>query len=105
MAFKSGLKILRAIGVTILVLVLLIPFGVYVALSLPSVHGAVKNVATKELTSVLGSEVEIGSVMFVPFDRVTLRNVVIHDCNGDTAAYVRRLGAGVDLGSLFNDRI
>lgn len=105
MALKHGLKIFRAVGMSVLALMLLIPFGLYVAMSLPSVHNAVKNIATKELTVVLGTEVEIGSVMFVPFDRVTLRNVVIQDCNGDNAAFVRRLGAGVDIGSLFNEQI
>lgn len=101
---KTGLKIFRAIGMTILALLLLIPFGLYIALSLPFVQETVRDIAVKELSTLLDTDVEIGSVGFVPFDKVTLRNVVIRDCEGDTAAYIRRLGAGIDLYSLTNER-
>ncbi|MBO7318235.1 MAG: hypothetical protein J6U43_05910, partial [Bacteroidales bacterium] len=95
-----GLKIAKYIFLIALTIILLVTSGLYIALSLPVVQNKVRDVASAELTKALNTDVEIGSVMFVPFDKVTLRNVVIRDAEGDTAAYIRRLGAGVELSSI-----
>ena len=95
-----GLKIAKYIFLIALTIILLVTSGLYIALSLPIVQNKVRDVASAELTKALNTDVEIGSVMFVPFDKVTLRNVVIRDAEGDTAAYIRRLGAGVELSTI-----
>ncbi len=100
---KLSYKILRALFVLILAAIILIPAILYVVLTLPPVQDKVRDIASEQLTTLLDSKVEIGSVIFVPFNKVTLRNVVIRDTAGDTAAYVRRLGAGVELESFIAD--
>lgn len=90
-------KTLRAILVVCLVLAIVVPAGLYVALSFRGVQNAVRERAQTELTALLGMDVSIGDVYVAPFSRLTLRRVAITDSLGDTAVCIDRLGAGVSI--------
>ena len=104
LTMKWSYKIFRAILVSLLTLMILIPTTLYVVMTLPPVQNKVKEISEKELRKLLNTNVEIGSVIFTPFNRVTLRNIVIEDTKGDTAAYIKRLGAGINLRELINNQ-
>lgn len=99
---KRAYKIIRATLVSLLALTLLVPVTLYVMLSIPSVQDNIRSIGEKELGKLLCTDVSIGKVSIAPFNRLTLRDVTIKDVNNDTALYVSRLGAGVDLTSLFD---
>lgn len=86
-----------------LLFLLVVPALTYVALSLTGVQRRVADRMETELSRLLGCEVKVGSLGIVPFNRVSLRNVSVITAPGDTALTVRRLGAGVRLGSLLSD--
>ncbi len=100
---KRTYKIFRAIFVSVIAIAILLPAAIYVLMALPPIQNTIKNIAETELQKVLDTEVEIGSVTITPYNKVTLRNILINDANGDTAAYIKRLGAGIDLQQLIAD--
>lgn len=97
-------KTFRALLVVSLVMVVLVPAGLYVAFSIPGVQNYIRWTAEKELTGLLGMDVSIDAVNIAPFSRVTLRNVALTDSVGDTAVCVDRLGAGVSISRLIVKR-
>lgn len=89
----------------LLVLPLAVPVILYVLLSLPAVQRGIASQAEKELTSLLGTEVEIGEVSVAPFNRIVLKDVVVRDSLGVEALTVGHLGAGLSTGeSLWKER-
>lgn len=97
-------KIVRFLIVTALLLVLVIPAALQVLLSVPAVHTYVSKEAGKQLSILLDSKVSIESVNIAPFNKLTLRRVVVEDCKGDTALKIRNLGVGVSLRHLIARR-
>ncbi len=75
-----------------------VPILMYVLLSLPSVQQKIASEAEHELTSLLGTEVEIGRMSVAPFNRIVLRDVVVKDSAGVDALEVGHLGAGISFG-------
>lgn len=73
-------------------------------MTLPPVQNKVKEISESELHKLLNTNIQIGSVIFSPFNRITLRNIVIEDAKGDTAAYIKRLGAGINIRELINNQ-
>lgn len=100
---KNLYRILRSVVVALLCLCVVSPAVIFVALSLPGVQGRIARVCEKELSGLLGCEVTVGDLGIIPFNRVVLRNVTVVTAPGDTALTVRRLGAGVRIGSLLGD--
>lgn len=94
-------KIIRAIVVVAILLAILVPAGLFVALSIPAVQRDIRRTAESELTGLLGMKVGISDIYVAPFSRVALRNVTLTDEKGDTAIAADRIGAGVSLGALF----
>ena len=101
---KRLYKILRSVAVVILVIAFVLPAGVYVALSVPSVQHAICEGVERELSKLLTVDVEIDHVSITPFNRLTLHRVRVADANGDTAMTVRRIGGGVELWELLSRR-
>lgn len=91
--------------VVAIVLAVLVPSGLYVALSMPRVQKWVRNVTERELTGLLGMRVGIGDINVAPFSRVALRRVAVTDEKGDTAITAERIGAGLNLGALVLKRL
>lgn len=101
---KRSYKILRAILVMLLSVTLLLPAALYVIMALPPIQDVARQIGEDELSKLLGTNIEIGSVTFTPYNKVTVRDIVIDDEQGDTVAYIKRLGAGIDLNQLFTHR-
>lgn len=102
----ASYRIFRAILATIVALPPLLAVGLYVALSMPWAQNALRGLAEKELSKVLGSELTIGSVNISPFELVNIGDVKVTDDYGATALYVRNISAGLDVSRLvFNRRI
>lgn len=90
-------KIIRALIVTVLALAIGAPLVLYVVLSMDSVQNNIRDIGEKELSTLLGAEVKIGSINIQPFNKLSMRNVDVIVAPGDTALHVDRLGAGVLL--------
>lgn len=97
-------NILRALLVTVLALATVGPLVLYIVLSIGGVQRAAGDVAEKELSKLLGAEVKIGDVDFSPFNKLTLKDVVVTDSLNDTIMSVERLGAGVVMSKLLVNR-
>lgn len=97
---KWPYKILRTLLMVLVVLIFVLPAGLYVALSLPSVQDEIAAVAEKELSRLLTVDVRIKGISIVPFNRLSLHDVSVSDANGNPAVTVNRLGAGISLPDL-----
>ena len=99
-------RIFRAICVTLIALAVAVPLVTYILLTLPSVQGSMCSRAEYELSNLLDTEVRIKSLSIAPFNRVSLRDVIVFDQNSDTILKVNTILAGVRLSSLFgSDKI
>lgn len=97
-------NIFRALLVTVLALAIIGPLVLYIVLSVSGVQRAAGNVAERELSKLLGAEVKIGDVDFSPFNKLTLKDVIVKDSLNDTIMRVERLGAGVVMSKLIVQR-
>lgn len=97
-------NIFRALLVTVLALAIIGPLVLYIVLSVSGVQRAAGNVAESELSKLLGAEVKIGDVDFSPFNKLTLKDVIVKDSLNDTIMSVERLGAGVVMSKLLVER-
>ena len=82
------------------ILAVVVPVGLFIALSVPGVQNTIRNATERELTSLLGMKVAIGNVNIAPFSRITLKRVLITGQEGDTAVAADHIGAGLNLTSL-----
>ena len=82
------------------ILAVVVPVGLFIALSVPGVQNTIRSATERELTSLLGMKVAIGNVNIAPFSRITLKRVLITGQEGDTAVAADHIGAGLNLTSL-----
>lgn len=94
-------RIARFLFVSLLLVLPVVAVMLYVLLSVPGIQRAIRDRAAGELTSLLGTPVEIGEVNIAPFNRVTVTDAVIMDDNGVEALRIGHLGAGLSLTELF----
>lgn len=97
-------RFLRFIFVSLLLVIPVAAVTLYVVLSIPGVQRSIRDVAERELTSLLGTPVEIGKVQIAPFNRVTVTDAVVRDSTGVEALHVGHLGAGISLSDLIIHR-
>lgn len=97
-------KIIRALIVTALIVAIGVPLVLYVVLSMDSVQNKIRDIGEKELSSLLGADVKIGSINIQPFNKLSMRDVNVIVQPGDTALHVDRLGAGVLMYRLVANR-
>ena len=98
---KLTYKVLRSILVTLLILTVALPALLYISLSLPPVQNRIGAIARSELTKLLGTPVEIGSLSVSPFSRIDVADVLVRDqTTTDTILCVDRLGAGISMSQL-----
>ncbi len=100
----KGYKILRAFLVAIITLPPVFAVGFYILLSLPWAQEALRETARRDLSTLLGTNVEIGSVGIFPFDAVEIRGLSVNDDYGAEALKVDKLTAGIDLYRLITGR-
>lgn len=94
---RLAYKIFRLLIVSALLLAVLIPVIIYITVSLPPVQNHLRSFAENELSTLLRSEVSIGRLNILPVNSASLNNVVIADCNGDTALQIKQIAAGIDM--------
>ena len=78
--------------------------ALYVLLSIPSVQNKIRAEGEKELSKLLGADVNIGSINISPFHDLVLQKVFVPDQKGDSLLYVDKLGAGISLYNLVSNR-
>lgn len=98
--------ILRALLITLLALIIVLPMAIFVVASLPQVQQKLCKVSETELSKLLGTEVDIDHVKITPFNHITVGGVTIKDDNDKDALNVKTIAAGIDLYEFFkNDKI
>ncbi|MDE6288645.1 MAG: AsmA family protein, partial [Muribaculaceae bacterium] len=90
-------KIVRAVILTLLILVVAVPSGVYVVLSTPWGRQKVCDIATTQLSELLGTKVYIGNLVYHPFNTLVLNHIRVNDDNGATALQAARISARFEL--------
>lgn len=90
-------KIFRAFVSVLLLMAVLIPTALYVLLSTTPVQKEVRNIASRELTKLLGADVEIGRINIHPFNRLALEEISVVLPDGSRPASVDNLRAGFEL--------
>lgn len=77
-------------------LAVILPALLYVALSLPWVHDAIRQKCENVMSEKLGADVIIKDLGIRPFNRATIRGVAIVNA-GDTLMTADRIGAGINI--------
>lgn len=95
-------KVLRIAIVTLLVLAIAVPVGIYVVVATPWVQDKIRSVAETELTNLLGNEVSIGNVVYHPFNTVVINGVRVDDDHGKPALTAARVAARFELWTFLN---
>ena len=90
-------QIIRAVIVTLLLLVVVLPVSVYVVVSTSWAQEEIRAVAESELTQVLGSQVHIGRVEYHPFNTLQLEDITVADDQGHTALSIAKVAARFEL--------
>lgn len=102
-SLKSLYRVIRSILFATILAVVGLYVLIYVAISLPPVQNQIRKTAQSELSKLLGTEVSIGSVYLSPSGEVRLTDVNVPTPDGGKCLFVKRLGAGIDLGKLIFD--
>ena len=90
---------------TLLVVGAVLYLSFYVLLRLPAVQHRIGNVATSELSDLIGSPVSIAGIDISAINRVILSDVVVRDREGGELANINRLSVTMDLLPLFNGKV
>jgi len=101
---KGTYNLSRSVVVTALVTVVALFALLYLLLLLPPVQDRLCREGEKALSEFLNTQVEIGSVSVTPFNQLELREVLVHDQQGDSLLTIGKLGAGISLKDLIADR-
>lgn len=90
-------KIVRAIVVTLLLLLVVVPASVYIIVSTPWAQEKLREVATSQLSSLLGTEVEFGNIVYHPFSTLSINGVRVSDDYGRPALAAARIATRFEL--------
>ncbi len=101
---KPVYKTVRSIVISVILLLLVVYVGLYVLLSIPAVHNKVKNIACRELSTLLGGNLEIDKLSIAPFSEVVLEGVFLKSPTQEQCASISRVAAGIDMWSLLSER-
>lgn len=93
-------RILRSILVSAVMLFAGIWLLLYILLSTPAVQEQLCNIARRELSQLLGTDVEIGSIGIAPFNSAVVKNLRVKDLQGRHLLEVEKVGAGINLWKL-----
>lgn len=98
---KKLRKIVRAVAVSLLLLLVVLPAGVYVVISTPWAQEKLREVACTRLSGLLGTDVSIGRVTYHPFNTVSVTGVRVSDDAGVAALEAARVSARFELWTFF----
>lgn len=94
---KKLRKIVRAAAVTLLLLLVALPAGVYVVVSTPWAQEQLRAVAVSRLSELLGTDVSVGRVTYHPFNTLSVSGFRVNDDAGRPALEAARLSARFEL--------
>ena len=93
------IKISAAAISTLVLLSIIVPLGLSLLLSVPSVQNFVASAAARKASELLGTRIEVGRVDLKLINRIAIEDFYVEDFAGDTLLFVRKLDAGIlDLG-------
>ena len=101
---RGTYNVVRSVVVTVLVAIVALVALAYLLLLSPPVQQRLCREGEKVLGEFLNTEVNIGSVSVSPFNQLELKDVLIHDQQGDSLLTVNKLGAGINLKELIADK-
>ncbi len=90
-------RIIRAVIVAAILLGVVVPIGLYMAMSAPWAQERLRHAAEVELTRLLGTEVSVGAVHFEPFNTISIEDVSVDDDFGKKALEIKDLDARFEL--------
>lgn len=90
-------KFVRAFFMTLLLVAVVLPAGVYMVLSTPWAQNKIRQVTVTELSSWLGIPVEIGRIDYHPFNTLAITSINVSDLNGKTALSIGQIQARFEL--------
>lgn len=90
-------KFLRAIVAVLVLLLVILPAGVYLIVSTPWAQEKLREVACHQLTTLLGTRVSIGEIAYNPFNTLSLNSVRIDDPSGKPALQAARIAARFEI--------
>lgn len=90
-------RIIRALIIAAILLGVVVPMGLYMALSAPWAQERLRHAAEVELTRLLGTEVSVGAVHFEPFNTISVENVSVEDDFGKKALEINDIDARFEL--------
>ena len=101
---KRIYDIVKAVAITLILIVIGLYALSYVLLSVPSVQNRIRTEGEKALSDLLHTQVSIQKIDIDPFNELALEHVLIPDQKGDTLFTIDHLGAGVSLYNLLRHR-
>lgn len=100
--YRKMYSIVRSVVLAAILTVAALYLCTYLLLSVPAVQRGIRNVAVRELSAKLGSDVSVGSLMIYPFNEVVLLDVNIPDPDGNACVHIDRVGAGINIWRLIS---
>lgn len=89
---------------TAIILIAVVYLIIYILLSVPAVQNRLKDIACKEASAFLGTDVEMEQLTVKPFNEVVVSGLSVADKDGKRCLSVETVGAGINLWRLINDR-
>ena len=99
------LSYIRRFFIWTLLLSVAVYYLAYILLSINAIQKNIANVSEKYLSTFLESKVEIEKIRISPFNKASLRNVVIYDQKNDTLLYANKVSASIKLYDLIDKKI
>ena len=90
-------NLIRALLVTLLLIAVVVPVGIYIVMSTPWAQDKLKDVACDQLTTLLGTPVEIGRIDYRPFHFLAITSVTVRDASAAPALSIGRVAARFEL--------
>lgn len=90
-------RIIRAVIVAAILLGVVVPVGLYMAMSAPWAQERLRHAAEVELTRLLGTEVSVGAVHFEPFNTISIEDVSVEDDFGEKTLEINDIDARFEL--------
>ena len=105
MKLKKILKSLTKIALILLIFLVILLTGFYVALRSSKVQTWIAHVVTNQLSQQIGIPVSVGNVQIDFFNNVLIEDLYVEDLNQDTLAFLKRAEAKIDYFSFVEKRI
>lgn len=96
-AFIKVYKVVRSVLFTAILTIIALYVILFVVLNIPPVQDRIREIAQKELSAFLKSDISIGKLSIYPFNEVIVSDVSLMTPAGEKCADIEKLGAGISL--------